>query len=130
MSRPGETIPSWFLFGSDDRNIPAAAHRFMAERAGSRRTVELAGGSHTVAIPEAATAIDLILDAAAAPVDADVVRDDGSLRACSAEVRAHATAAGPERRTGVPRWTQTRSPGARQPVPVPRDDGPPAGSHR
>lgn len=38
-------VPSWFLFGAEDRNIPVAVHRFMAERAGSRRTVELAGGS-------------------------------------------------------------------------------------
>ncbi|GAA2592423.1 hypothetical protein GCM10010435_84000 [Winogradskya consettensis] len=36
----------------------------MAERAGSRRTVELAGGSRTVAIPEAATLVDLIREAA------------------------------------------------------------------
>jgi pimeloyl-ACP methyl ester carboxylesterase len=28
-----KTLPSWFLFGSLDRNIPAAAQRFMAERA-------------------------------------------------------------------------------------------------
>ncbi|MBU2668304.1 alpha/beta hydrolase [Actinoplanes bogorensis] len=60
-----KSIPSWFLFGSDDLNIPAAALRFMAERAGSRRTVELAGGSHTVAIPEAAALVDLIREAAA-----------------------------------------------------------------
>lgn len=63
-------LPSWFLFGAEDRNIPVAVHRFMAERAGSRRTVELAGGSHTVAIPEAATVVDLIEEAvtvAAAP---------------------------------------------------------------
>jgi pimeloyl-ACP methyl ester carboxylesterase len=59
-----KTIPSWFLFGEQDLNIPVAAHRFMAERAGSRRTVELAGGSHTVAIPEAATLVDLIREAA------------------------------------------------------------------
>lgn len=58
--------PTWFLFGSHDRNIPVAAHRFMAERAGSRRTVELQGGSHTVAIPEAPTAVELIREAAAA----------------------------------------------------------------
>jgi pimeloyl-ACP methyl ester carboxylesterase len=58
-----KTIPSWFLFGSDDLNIPVAAHRFMAERAGSRRTVELAGGSHTVAIPEAAKLVELIKEA-------------------------------------------------------------------
>jgi pimeloyl-ACP methyl ester carboxylesterase len=58
------TVPSWFLFGTEDKNIPAAAHRFMAERAGSRRTVELQGGSHTVGIPEAAAVADLIREAA------------------------------------------------------------------
>ena len=58
-----KSVPSWFLFGSDDRNIPAASHRFMAERAGSRRTIELAGGSHTVAIPEARQVADLIMEA-------------------------------------------------------------------
>jgi len=60
------TIPSWFLFGELDRNIPVALHRFMAERAASRRTVEIAGGSHTVGIPEAAQVVDLIKEAAAA----------------------------------------------------------------
>jgi hypothetical protein len=57
------TVPSWFPFSSEDRSIPAAAHRFVADRAGSRRTVELAGGSHPVAIPEAARVVDLIEDA-------------------------------------------------------------------
>jgi pimeloyl-ACP methyl ester carboxylesterase len=61
-----KTVPSWFLFGSLDRNIPAAMHRFMAERAGSRRTVEMEGGSHTVGIPEAARVVELIREAAAA----------------------------------------------------------------
>jgi pimeloyl-ACP methyl ester carboxylesterase len=59
-----KTIPSWFLLGTEDKNIPAAAQRFMAERAGSRRTVELQGGSHAVAIPEAAAVVDLIREAA------------------------------------------------------------------
>ena len=63
-------LPSWFLFGAEDRNIPAVVHRFMTERAGSRRTVELAGGSHTVAIPEAATVVELIEEAAAATMPA------------------------------------------------------------
>ena len=58
------SLPSWFLFGSEDRNIPVAAHRFMAERAGSRRTVEIEGGTHTVGIPEAATVVELIEEAA------------------------------------------------------------------
>jgi pimeloyl-ACP methyl ester carboxylesterase len=57
-------LPSWFRFGSDDLNIPVEAHRFMAERAGSRKTIELAGGSHTVAIPEVAALVDLIVEAA------------------------------------------------------------------
>src|SRR5215208_2353082 len=29
-----KSIPSWFVFGELDKNIPVAAHRFMAERAG------------------------------------------------------------------------------------------------
>ena len=62
-----KAIPSWFMFGAKDKNIPAAAHRFMAERANSRRTVEIANGSHSVAIPEAAAAVDLICEAAAHP---------------------------------------------------------------
>jgi pimeloyl-ACP methyl ester carboxylesterase len=60
-----KTIPSWFVFGSEDKNIPATLHRFMAERAGSRRTIELEGGSHSVGIPEAATVVELIREAAA-----------------------------------------------------------------
>ncbi len=67
-----KTIPSWFLFGEADKNIPAALHRFMAERAGSRRTVELAGGSHSVGIPEAAQVAELIQEAAAATVGSAV----------------------------------------------------------
>lgn len=59
-----KTIPSWFLFGELDKNIPAELHRFMAERAGSRRTVEIEGGSHSVGIPEAAQVVDLIREAA------------------------------------------------------------------
>ncbi len=61
-----KTVPSWFLFGELDKNIPVALHRFMAERAGSRRTVELQGGSHSVGIPEAAAVAELIAEAAAA----------------------------------------------------------------
>jgi pimeloyl-ACP methyl ester carboxylesterase len=59
-----KSIPSWFLFGSADKNIPAESHRFMANRAGSRRTIELAGGSHTVGIPEARQVAALVIEAA------------------------------------------------------------------
>ena len=34
---PVEGVPSWFLIAEQDRNIPAALQRFMAERAGARR---------------------------------------------------------------------------------------------
>ena len=61
-----KTVPSWFFFGELDKNIPVALHRFMAERAGSRRTVELEGGSHSVGIPEAAQVVELIEEAAVA----------------------------------------------------------------
>lgn len=51
------TIPSWFIFGEEDRNIPAASHRFMAERAGARTTEEIAEASHACVVsrPEAVT---------------------------------------------------------------------------
>ena len=44
------TIPSWFVYGSADRNIPAELVRFMAERAGSRGTHEVAGASHALSV--------------------------------------------------------------------------------
>jgi pimeloyl-ACP methyl ester carboxylesterase len=51
-------LPSWFVFGGLDLNIPVAALRFMAERAQSRGTHEVAGGSHalSVAAPDAVAA--------------------------------------------------------------------------
>jgi pimeloyl-ACP methyl ester carboxylesterase len=64
------TVPSWFVFGELDRNIPVGAHRTMAERAGSRRTVEIAGASHVVGMSHPDETAQLILEAAraAAPV--------------------------------------------------------------
>jgi pimeloyl-ACP methyl ester carboxylesterase len=66
------TVPSWFIFGELDHNIPAGAHRIMAERAGSRRTVEVAGASHVVGMSHADETVEIILEAAnaAAPVGA------------------------------------------------------------
>jgi len=45
-----KAIPSWFIFGELDKNIPAAAHSFMAERAEARETVQIKGASHVVMI--------------------------------------------------------------------------------
>jgi pimeloyl-ACP methyl ester carboxylesterase len=63
-------LPSSFLIGEQDRNIPAALQRFMAHRAGARQTVQIPGGSHAIGVshPEATTR--LILEAAALPVAA------------------------------------------------------------
>ena len=58
-------VPSWFVFGELDRNIPAGAHRAMAERAGSRRTVEITGASHVVGISHPDEVADLVLEALA-----------------------------------------------------------------
>jgi pimeloyl-ACP methyl ester carboxylesterase len=54
-----KTIPSWFIFGSLDKNIPEAAHKFMAQRANAKQTIDLKGASHVVMVshPSAVTAL-------------------------------------------------------------------------
>ena len=64
-------IPSWFMFGELDRNIPVTVHRFMAERAGARRTVEIADASHVAGIAHPHELVELILEAAGAKVPAN-----------------------------------------------------------
>ena len=59
-----KTIPSWFIWGDSDQNIPPAALRWMAERAGGRELVEVAGASHALAVSRAELVADLILRAA------------------------------------------------------------------
>ena len=51
-------IPSWHVFGDQDRNIPVAVLRAGAERASSRGTTEIAGASHATSVsqPEAVAA--------------------------------------------------------------------------
>ena len=63
-------VPSWFLIGEKDHNLPAALHRFMAERAGARRTIEIPGASHAISVSQPEATADLILEAAAGPVSA------------------------------------------------------------
>ena len=60
------TVPSWSVFGELDRNIPAGAHRIMAERAGSRRTVEIPGASHVVGMSHPAETVQMVLEDASA----------------------------------------------------------------
>jgi pimeloyl-ACP methyl ester carboxylesterase len=63
-------LPSWFLIGNEDRIIPAELQRFMAERAGARRMVEIPGASHAALVSQPQATADLILEAAAVPVAA------------------------------------------------------------
>ena len=65
------SVPSWFVYGELDRNIPAGAHEIMAERAGSRGTTVLAGASHVVGISHPAEVAAVILEAAGHPALAD-----------------------------------------------------------
>jgi pimeloyl-ACP methyl ester carboxylesterase len=57
-------VPSWFVFGDGDRNIPAAVQRYMAERAGAQQVVELGAASHAVAVSRPDAVAELILEAA------------------------------------------------------------------
>ena len=59
-----KSVPSWFIFGELDKNIPAASHEFMAERARAREIVQVKGASHVVGISHADTLTSMILRAA------------------------------------------------------------------
>src|SRR4051794_31573970 len=65
-----EELPSWFVFGEEDRNIPKAVQHYMAERANARRTIEIPGASHAVPVAHAGTTAGVILEAASARVAA------------------------------------------------------------
>jgi pimeloyl-ACP methyl ester carboxylesterase len=58
-----KSTPSWFVFGELDKNIPAALHRFMAERAEAREVVEIEGASHAVGVSHPEEVADVILRA-------------------------------------------------------------------
>jgi pimeloyl-ACP methyl ester carboxylesterase len=57
-------VPSWFIFGAEDRNIPVGAHQIMAERASARGTLEIPGASHVVGVSHADETAEMILEAA------------------------------------------------------------------
>jgi pimeloyl-ACP methyl ester carboxylesterase len=60
-------LPSWFLFGEEDRNIPAELQRFMADRAGALRVIGIDGGSHAIGVSNPEVTAELVLEAATAP---------------------------------------------------------------
>jgi pimeloyl-ACP methyl ester carboxylesterase len=60
-------VPSWFVIGEEDRIIPPELQRWMAERAGAQRTVEIPGASHALPVSRPEATVELILEAAALP---------------------------------------------------------------
>jgi pimeloyl-ACP methyl ester carboxylesterase len=60
-------IPSWHIYGSKDKNIPAEAMKFMAERAKSKKTVVVDGASHVVMISHPKEVAALVEAAAKGP---------------------------------------------------------------
>jgi pimeloyl-ACP methyl ester carboxylesterase len=59
-----KSIPSWFIYGEQDRNIPAAVLAFMAKRAGAKKSVPIPGASHVVMLSHAKEVARFIEDVA------------------------------------------------------------------
>lgn len=69
-SEPGwKRIPSWHVFGDQDRNIPVAVFRVGAERAGSQGTTEIAGASHALSVSQPDAVVATIAAAGRAYVE-------------------------------------------------------------
>lgn len=61
-----KNIPSWFVYGDKDKNIPPQTLAFMAERARSKETIVIKGGSHVVMVSNPMAVAGLIKRAALA----------------------------------------------------------------
>lgn len=59
-----KNVPSWFIYGDRDKNIPPAALAFMAERAKSMKTVVVKGASHVVMVSRPKLVTRMIVEAA------------------------------------------------------------------
>jgi pimeloyl-ACP methyl ester carboxylesterase len=63
-------VPSWFLIGEEDRIIPPALQRYMAERARAHRTVAIENASHALPVSHPDAVVHPVLEAAALRVAA------------------------------------------------------------
>ncbi|MGY0619958.1 alpha/beta fold hydrolase [Lysobacter sp. A378] len=59
-----KTLPSWFIYGTADKNIPSQAMAFMAKRADARKVEVIEGGSHVVMVSNPGPVARLIESAA------------------------------------------------------------------
>jgi pimeloyl-ACP methyl ester carboxylesterase len=57
-------LPSYFVYGTADKNIPPEAMRFMAKRASAKDVVEVPGASHVVMVSHPAAVAKVIEEAA------------------------------------------------------------------
>lgn len=57
-------LPSWFVYGDADKNIPPEAMGWMAKRAKSKETIVVAGGSHSLMVSHPDVVAKVIEDAA------------------------------------------------------------------
>lgn len=60
-----KVLPSYMIYGTQDRNIPPAVMQFMAERAHARRTIVVEGASHAIMVSHPDYVAALIEEAAA-----------------------------------------------------------------
>jgi pimeloyl-ACP methyl ester carboxylesterase len=65
-----KTLPSWFVFGEEDRNIPAALQHYIARRARARETIEIPGASHAISVAHPEATARVIEEAASVHVAA------------------------------------------------------------
>jgi len=56
-------IPTWFVYGDADQNIPAELQRFMADRAGAKGVREIAGASHALSVSQPDAVAEIIGEA-------------------------------------------------------------------
>ncbi|HEY0596729.1 alpha/beta hydrolase [Sphingopyxis sp.] len=59
-----KSLPTYVIYGAEDRNIPAATMKFMAARAHARKTVGIEHGSHALMVSHPAEIASLIEEAA------------------------------------------------------------------
>lgn len=61
-----KNIPSWFIYGGKDKNIPPVLQPFMAKRAGAKKAIGVPGASHVVMTSHPAVVAKMIEEAAEA----------------------------------------------------------------
>jgi pimeloyl-ACP methyl ester carboxylesterase len=59
-----KSVPSYFIYGTGDKNLPVATTEFMANRAHARKLVAIRGASHLLMISHPKETAKLIVDAA------------------------------------------------------------------